>query len=86
MELVKIEEIQMPMWARCPVAYGDFSGISEDDSDLVLGWLSELQEEHGSITFEHTGDFSEFEPFPAFGLGCDCERVIIWAEKPKSSE
>jgi len=86
MELIKVDEIQMPIWARCPIANGDYSGLSDEDESTVLEWLHQLYEDHSHVTFEHTGDFSEFEPFPEFGLGCDCERVIIWAEKPSAVE
>jgi len=76
----KIREIQLPTWARAIFANDDHSGVSEQDSVEAASWYAEQVEEHGPITLEHTGEFEEFTAHPEFGLACETERVIIWAD------
>ena len=67
----KIETIVMtiPCWALCALINDDFTGLSDDDERQIRNWLENTRVQ---VTPPEDDEEIYFEPFPAFGLACDC--------------
>ena len=60
---------KVPNWAACWFANGDDSGLTEEDKALIAGYEKRLASEGLTLVAPIEGTESEFEPYPAFGLG-----------------
>lgn len=69
MAKVKFTTIEkVPDWATTYIAYGDESGLTEDDMRLVDGFIDGLDKKGLMMICPIDGTESEFEPYPVFGL------------------
>jgi len=87
MEIAKKFEEKVPTWALCYLVNNDYSGITEEDKEMVDKFWDKYQRKadlfHCIITLNFPEDIDRdkyFSPFPAFGLACevvDCEVVFL---------
>lgn len=65
---------KVPFWARMYLTYGEEAAPEDaDDRKLVDDFKDELEREGLRLICPIDGTYSEFEPFPKFGLACDTE-------------
>lgn len=65
---MKFETIEdFPEWAVTFAAYNDMDGLTDDDINEVVYWMSE----NGFSRLVSTEDDRHFSSHPAFGLACD---------------
>ena len=66
--------IDFPLWAVCAMAYGDYSGCSEEDESQLNEWLDD------NWSVNHVAEYSEesyFCSYPEFGLSCKCIKMKV---------
>lgn len=85
----RVESI--PTWALCALAYGDYSGLSEEDAAALDNWIKAQDDinvtcfscvnEDDRGRYYIPGEDEEinryFDTCPAFGLPADCESVFF---------
>ena len=72
-----------PTWAITYCIYDDSSGMSDEDKKIVDDWMEENGYSHIADVVENTRN--EFNKYPAFGLACETETVVM-AKQPKKKE
>ena len=75
------DTVTLPQWAVCALAYGDESGLTDTESDMLAEWLEEMQDaaDNRPLTFDF-GEESFFSNSPEFGLATDCIELNIFVE------
>jgi hypothetical protein len=68
-----------PTWAIVYCMYDDSSGMSDDDKKLVDEWMEENGYGELVNAFEETKN--DFNKYPAFGLACETETVVMRKKK-----
>jgi len=68
-----------PTWAITYCIYDDSSGMSDKDKKIVDDWMEENKYSHIAEVVENTRN--EFNKFPAFGLACETETVVMVKKK-----
>ena len=86
MKKVKTWTDDIPDWAVCPIEYGDYSGITEEDEQLIYNYYNsiegELENDQQEWTITFTCSTDDFNPSPAFGRPCaTCKAEISIYEK-----
>lgn len=86
MIIIKYKE-KVPTWALSYLVNGDYSGITDEDKELVDEFWNKYQNQadifNCIITLNFPDDIDSdkyFCPFPAFGLACDvvdCTVVFV---------
>ena len=78
MNIVKEYEEKIPTWALSYIVNNDYSGITEEDKEMVDRFMNKYQRKAdmfhciANVTFPDDIDAEKyFAPFPAFGLACD---------------
>ena len=75
-------EYDIPDWAVVPLAYGDNSGLTEEDEKTLYEWTASLKEDGFVWDIVFTSDTNEFNPHPAFGLACaTCRATVVYYRK-----
>ena len=72
-----------PTWAITYCIYDDSSGMPDKDKKIVDDWMEENGYSHIADVVENTRN--EFNKYPAFGLACETETVVM-AKQPKKEE
>lgn len=83
--------LSIPAWALCALAYGDYSGLEEEDCKTLSAWI-DAQDDIDVTSFScvnqdeegryYAPDVDEeisrfFDTRPAFGLPAECESVYF---------
>lgn len=63
-------KVSIPTWALCALINGDYTGLEDEDIALVEGWLSATG--YTIVCCPEEDEEPYFNPFPEFGLACDC--------------
>jgi hypothetical protein len=74
--------LSIPEWAACAIEYGDFSGLSYQETETVLQFIENLPFQAFSIQW---GNDREFCNNPAFGLPCTCIDAEIYEHQQASA-
>lgn len=62
----------IPQWAVCYIAYGDDSGLTEEDKKMVDTFLATLKKDGWTICEAPIeGSENSFCRYPLFGLPCE---------------
>lgn len=62
----------VPQWAVCYIAYGDDSGLTEEDKKMVDTFLDGLTQDGWNICESPIeGSENSFCRYPQFGLSCE---------------
>lgn len=87
MEIVKRTGEKIPTWSLCYLVNNDYSGITEEDKEMVDKFWDKYQAKadlfHCIITLNFPEDIDSEKYFyhsPAFGLACevvDCEIIFM---------
>ena len=64
-----IEIEQIPVWALCALINDDYTGLSSEDCEAVIGWLKDTH--YDIIAPPQDNNSPYFCARPAFGLPCD---------------
>jgi len=69
-------EYKIPVWAICPLVYGDMTGLSDEDEGNVKQFFKDVHKLANTrawhISFPENIDESKyFSSSPEFGLACD---------------
>lgn len=75
--LEEIETIDLPQWSICYLINGDGSALTDDDIALADSWQASFG---APITIDVIDENADFEPFPEFGLACDCVKATIYRQ------
>lgn len=71
----------IPQWAVCYLAYGDDTGITDEDKKLVDDFVDELNKDGWRLCEAPIeGSENSFCSHPAFGLACDTVDYTIYKE------
>ena len=71
--------IKLPTWALCPLFNCDYSALESGDEKQIDGFDQDMRENFGAYIIDIVEEEADFEPFPEFGLACDCVTVNIWS-------
>jgi len=63
----------IPIWALTAIEYGDYSGMTENEGQLINDWLDSLPE---NCKFVY-GSRDDFNPRPTFGLACTTFKTFV---------
>lgn len=75
-------EVDIPEWAVCAIAYGDHSGLTDEDERTLGEWTATLAKVGYVWDIVFTSDTDGFNPHPAFGLACaTCKATIVYYKK-----
>ena len=80
MKIIKEIDVKFPTYAISYLEYGEPGDLSEQDIKNVDEWYNTLKcdESPYGPNFDF-GTCSYFEPYPVFGLPCDCvDLKIFW--------
>ena len=76
------KEYDIPEWAVCALAYGDYSALAEEDEKTLNDWTASLKKDGYVWDIVFTSDTDEFNPYPAFGLACaTCKATVVYYKK-----
>ena len=71
-------EVKIPTWALCYLVNNDYSGITEEDKEMVDKfwdkWQKKADQYECNIVLSFPDDIDAekyFSPSPVFGLACD---------------
>ena len=82
MDIIDEIEFDCPSWAVIPIEYRDYSGLTEEDEQILQNWMQTLKREGATWEIVFTSDTNEFNPHPAFGLACaTCKARIVYFRK-----
>ena len=59
----------IPVWALCALINADYTGLEDEDIELVNRWMDETG--YTIVCCPSEEDEMYFEPFPPFGLATD---------------
>lgn len=77
MEIMAIEIEKIPAWAISAIIYSDYTGLNEEDIELLERWLG--TNDYDDIYPPREEDEPYFSSHPAFGLACDvydCKCIV----------
>lgn len=86
MKMIDEMNVCFPAWAITAQEYGDYSGLSDEDTEMLHDWqrkMGETMKHRYSPTAKwqvvFTSETVEFDPHPEFGLPCSTNvaRLII---------
>ena len=66
-----LDTVSLPVWALCAVLYGDYSGLDDDQIELVEENIPE------NVVIDPEVE-SDFTINPWFGMACDCVNANIY--------
>lgn len=70
------EEIErFPQWALSYFVNCDDSGLSDEDKAIADAWQN--ANPNLRVVDAVDGTENEFDPFPAFGLACETQTVVV---------
>lgn len=72
--LEEVETVNLPVWSLCYLFYGDGSALTDEDMAQADTW----EASYGAPITIAADENEEFEPFPEFGLACDCVKASIY--------
>lgn len=77
----------IPLHALPYIAYGDSSGLTDEDAEQIDQWLAGEFPNHNCLTFHH----ADTEPpamlaFPAFGLAAECVSIEVYGHPATTTE
>ncbi len=81
MKTIDTYTCDLPQYAVCPLAYGDYSAMDDDQSALVGAFeasMAKMQVELGATSqiYEYS-DETNFTHRPVFGLAADCVELVV---------
>ena len=81
----EILEFIIPEYAVCPLIYGDFSGVEDEDEKEIMEFVDRCIEDYGNALFTPPEDESLMESEfrvsnDISNLGCDCVTLILMVE------
>ena len=80
MSIHLIKTIKLPIWSASYLFNADSTGLDPEDAEMVHDWEQNFDEQL-PITLNVINTELGFEPFPEFGLACDCYEVEIYSSK-----
>ena len=71
--------LAIPAHWLCPIMYGDFTGLEDDDYEKFNKWLNDMTSEFGELAICRISDGTDFVRYhdaADYGvLACDCHDV-----------
>ena len=65
----EIYQYTIPTWSICAIEYGDYSGLTDEDIQILETFLADLPQAGGCFSYSEEEYFSRY---PSFGLACTC--------------
>ena len=76
--------IDCPTWALSYLINGDASGLTDEDIEQVDEWCEDMRDDTGDgyIVYDASDEHPSFNPYPCFGLPCDCITMTVHQYRP----
>ena len=70
-------DFTVPTWAVCPIEYGEFDGLSDDDIERLNGFTDSLPANYFSVEYGEEISFRNFNDVHNLGDDCVNMRVFV---------